>query len=130
MHRRALLRFAKTSPFCRPGVPRFPHPLPVQLAHVAEWFYAASDTTRLAILELLSQRTRCASEIQDFLGASQSNVSFHLRVLRESGLVRERRDGRRKYYSLEGETLNCMVAITRIVSPGMHRGTCPLTCCQ
>lgn len=130
MSRRALLRMAKKWPRCRTGLPHLPHALPFEMAHVGQWFHAASDITRLHILELLSQRERSVSEIQEILDAPQSSVSFHLRVLRDSGLVQEHRDGRRKYYGLRGETLEHMIAFTRIVAPGMHKGTCPLACCQ
>ena len=130
MSRRAELRVGKLFLRNPNGLPRQPHPLPIDLARVAQWFHAASDTTRLSMLEFLSQRDRSVSELQGILGVPQSSASFHLRILRESGLVSERRDGRRKYYSLCGETLDYMMTFTRIVSPGQHRGTCPLSCCQ
>lgn len=130
MRRRTLLRIAKRLPRIRPGLPHLPHPLPIEMAHVAQWFHAASDTTRLAILEFLSQRERCVSELREVLGAPQSTISFHLKVLRQSGLVDERRDGRSKYYRLTGETLDLMIAVVQIVSPGKHVGTCPLSCCR
>ena len=130
VHRRTLLRIAKLLPRNRPGLPHLPHPLPIEMARVAQWFHAASDTTRLAILEFLSQRERCVNELQQVLDAPQSTISFHLKVLRQSGLVGARREGRWKYYSLKGETLEYMIAFTRIVSPGEHAGTCPLSCCQ
>src|SRR5258705_1031058 len=85
---------------------------------------------RLYILELLSQRERCVTELHEILGAPQSSVSFHLKVLRAAGLVGVQREGRRKYYGLEGDTLKHMIAFALIVSPRAHAGTCPLTCCQ
>jgi ArsR family transcriptional regulator, arsenate/arsenite/antimonite-responsive transcriptional repressor len=130
MTRRTLLRIAKKMPRCRPGLPHLPHALPVEMAHVAQWFHAASDVTRLAILELLAQRDRCVTELREILGAPQSSVSFHLKVLRESGLVRAYRERQWKYYGLRGETLDHMIAFTHIVSPTKHRGTCALSCCQ
>ena len=130
MTRRAELRVGKLFLRNPHGLPRPPHPLPMDMARVAQWFHAASDITRLAMLEFLSQRERCVSELREVLGVPQSTASFHLKVLRESGLVRQRREGRWKYYSLRGETLNYMIAFTRIVSPGAHVGTCPLSCCQ
>ncbi|SRR6266566_3335736 len=130
MRRRTLLRIAKYLPRKRPGLPHLPHPLPIEMARVAQWFHAASDTTRLAILEFLSQRERCVSELHEVVGGPQSSISFHLKVLRDSGLVRERRDGRWKFYSLGGETLAEMIAFIQIVSPGKHVGTCPLSCCR
>ena len=129
MRRRTLLRIAKKLPRCGPGLPHLPHALPLEMAHVAEWFFAASDITRLYILELLSQRERCVTELHEILGAPQSSVSFHLKVLKAAGLVGVQRDGRRKYYGLEGDTLTHMIAFARIVSPGKHRGTCVLSCC-
>jgi ArsR family transcriptional regulator len=118
MSRRELLLVATKLPRCRPGVPILPHPLPAELAHVAQWFFAASDVTRLHILALLSQRERCVTELSQILGAPQSSVSFHLKVLKASGLVSEHRDGRWKYYGLRGDTLEHMIAFTRIVGPG------------
>src|SRR5712691_2294945 len=115
MRRRTLLRIAKQLPRQRQRLPHQPHPLAIEMAGVAQWFHAASDTTRLAILEFLSHQERCVSELQWVLGGPQSRVSYHLKVLRESGLVRERRDGRWKYYSLTGETLADMIAFMEIV---------------
>jgi ArsR family transcriptional regulator len=63
-------------------------------------FHALSDETRLAILEMLRNGERCVCELQDELDAAQSRLSFHLRVLREAGLVTDRREGRWSYYSI------------------------------
>ena len=130
MSRRYWFQAAKRHPRIRPGWPIGPHHLPVHMAHVGQWYHAMSDLTRLAILEFLSQRERCVSELQQILGASQSNVSYHLRVLRESGLVREHREGRRKYFGLRADTLEYMSQFPQVIGPGRHVGTCPLTCCQ
>src|SRR5690606_26846092 len=56
-------------------------------ARVARWFHALSDETRLRIVDLLQRGERCVCELQDALGAAQSRLSFHLKVLREAGLV-------------------------------------------
>lgn len=68
-------------------------------------FHALSDETRLAILDLLRDGERCVCELQDALDAAQSRLSFHLRVLKDAGLVRDRREGRWSYYTLVPETL-------------------------
>lgn len=130
MRRRWLLRMSKHRPRTRPGVSHLPHPLDFELAHIAQWFHAASDTTRLSILQFLSQRDRSVSELSEIVNAPQSTISFHLKVLKESGLVGEHRDGRWKYYSLRGDTLDHMIAFTQSVGPGKHVGTCPLACCR
>jgi len=130
MTRRHLIRVARKLPHCGPGLPHLPHALPVEMAHVAQWFFAASDITRLYIIELLSQRERCVTELHEILGAPQSSVSFHLKVLKAAGLVGVQRVGRRKYFGLEGDTLKHMIAFALIVSPEKHRGTCALYCCR
>src|SRR3954467_9258537 len=63
-------------------------------------FHALSDATRLGILDMLRDRERCVCELQDELDAAQSRLSFHLRVLKEAGLVSDRREGRWMYYSI------------------------------
>jgi ArsR family transcriptional regulator len=68
-------------------------------------FHALSDATRLSILEMLRGGERCVCELQDELDAAQSRLSFHLRVLREAGLVTDRREGRWSYYSILPEAL-------------------------
>ena len=68
-------------------------------------FHALSDETRLAILRMLRGGERCVCELQDELGAAQSRLSFHLRVLKDAGLVSDRRDGRWSYYRIVGDAL-------------------------
>jgi ArsR family transcriptional regulator len=68
---------------------------------LAQCGHALSDETRLRILERLSAGERCVCELTAALGAGQSRLSFHLRTLKEAGLVRDRRDGRWMYYSVD-----------------------------
>ena len=68
-------------------------------------FHALSDATRLSILEMLRRGERCVCELQDELDAAQSRLSFHLRVLKEAGLVADRRDGRWSHYRIVPEAL-------------------------
>lgn len=77
----------------------------LDLARAARLFHALSDETRLAVLDLLRGGERCVCELQDELDAAQSRLSFHLRVLREAGLVQDRKEGRWSYYSLVPEAL-------------------------
>ena len=72
----------------------------LDLERAAELFHALSDATRLAILEMLRGGERCVCELQDELGAAQSRLSFHLRVLKDAGLVADRREGRWSYYTI------------------------------
>ena len=69
-------------------------------ARAAQLFHALSDETRLGILEKLQSGEQCVCDLQDDLDAAQSRLSFHLRVLREAGLVADRKEGRWSYYSI------------------------------
>src|SRR5882724_4293932 len=68
-----------------------------------ELFHALSDETRLEIIELLRKGERCVCELTDTLDAAQSRLSFHLRVLKDAGIVRDRKDGRWVHYELAPE---------------------------
>ena len=67
-----------------------------------EIFKALSDETRLRILNLLilSEESVCVCEIVDSLEQNQYNISKHLKLLKNVGLVSESKDGRYKYFSL------------------------------
>lgn len=60
-----------------------------------------AEPNRLKILCLLRRREMCVCEIVETLGLPQNLVSHHLRVLREEGLVRDRRDAQWVYYSID-----------------------------
>jgi len=68
-----------------------------------ELFHALPDETRLQIIELLQKGERCVCELTDSLDAAQSRLSFHLRVLRDAGLVSDRKEGRWVHYELNAE---------------------------
>jgi DNA-binding transcriptional ArsR family regulator len=66
---------------------------------------AISDPTRRRILDLLSEGERSVQQLVSGFRISQPAISQHLRVLREAGLVRVRRQGRLRVYSLRTERL-------------------------
>jgi ArsR family transcriptional regulator len=70
------------------------------LEKVTVRFQALSDTTRVQIVDLLRRGERCVCELTADLDVSQSLLSFHLRVLKDAGLVTDRREGRWAYYAL------------------------------
>jgi ArsR family transcriptional regulator, arsenate/arsenite/antimonite-responsive transcriptional repressor len=76
-----------------------------RLGTAAKLFHALSDETRLGILVQLEAGERCVCELQDGLDAAQSRLSFHLKVLREAGLVTDRRVGRWSYYAIVPDVL-------------------------
>lgn len=68
-------------------------------------FQALSDEKRLRILECLRDGEECVCELTEALDVGQSLLSFHLKKLKEAGLVQHRRQGRWSYYSLDPEGL-------------------------
>ena len=68
-------------------------------------FHALSDQTRLSILQRLRFGERCVCDLTDALEAAQSRLSFHLKVLKDAGLVTDRREGRWMYYTLNTDAL-------------------------
>lgn len=94
-------------------------------------FHALSDETRLSILEMLRDGERCVCELQDELDAAQSRLSFHLRVLKEAGLVSDRRDGRWSYYTIVPEALTEVHDLAVAMQP--KKGALPVVraaCCR
>ena len=77
----------------------------VDLSRAAQLFHALSDETRLGILEKLRGGEQCVCDLQDDLAAAQSRLSFHLRVLKDAGVVSDRKEGRWSYYSIVPEAL-------------------------
>src|ERR671934_2178997 len=73
-------------------------------------FRALSDPTRLSILERLRYGERCVCELTDALDAAQSRLSFHLKVLKDAGLVTDRREGRWMYYTMSPEAFGEVAA--------------------
>lgn len=63
-------------------------------------FHALSDETRLQVIEQLKDGEQCVCDLTDALQTGQSRLSFHLKVLKEAGLIKDRPEGRWMYYSL------------------------------
>jgi ArsR family transcriptional regulator len=71
-----------------------------QIRLKAKIFNALSDPTRLEILEFLRAGEKCVCEIVPYVGLIQPVVSRHLKILKDCGLVRDRKDGTRRLYSI------------------------------
>jgi ArsR family transcriptional regulator len=88
-----------------------------QTERAIELFHALSDETRLEIIELLRKGERCVCELTDTLDAAQSRLSFHLRVLKDAGIVRDRKDGRWVHYELDPEAFEEMETLVSGMKP-------------
>jgi len=76
------------------------------LRDLVKVFKALSDETRIRLLKLLQHRELCVCEIMQALDMTQSRVSRNLGILKDAGLVKDRRDGLWVHYSLDEEPFN------------------------
>jgi DNA-binding transcriptional ArsR family regulator len=108
---------------------------------ITELFKVLIHPTRLAILEILRNGEECVCHMTAMLGARQAYVSQQLMVLREAGLVIDRRDGWNIYYHVTRPEVYGVLDAARNMIAGQHhevptfimRGTsesCPCPKCQ
>lgn len=72
---------------------------------VVEIFKILSDTNRLRILNLLYTDELCVCELEYLLGISQSNLSKHLRLMSDAGILESRRQNKFAYYKIKDEEM-------------------------
>lgn len=81
------------------------------LDELEELFKIFGDSTRIKILYALHIKEMCVMDISLALGMSQSAISHQLRVLRQTRLIRSRRDGKNIYYSLADEHVHTIISM-------------------
>ena len=88
-------------------MPLAPSPAPAALDadQARQLLKALADPIRLQVIEALGNGERCVCELTEQLGLAQSKLSFHLKVLKEAGLLADRQSGRWIYYRLQPEAL-------------------------
>jgi DNA-binding transcriptional ArsR family regulator len=83
-----------------------PHPIPEPLVElIARRFRAMGEPMRIRLLDRLRDGEATGGELVEALGTSQQNVSKHLALLAEVGIVGRRRDGSHVYYRIVDETV-------------------------
>lgn len=83
-----------------------PSPLPEALVDlISQRFRVLSEPTRIKLLDSLREGPATVAELQESTGASQQNVSKHLGLLLEAGMVRRAKAGTRAYYSIADDSL-------------------------
>ncbi len=70
------------------------------MEYPARLFKALSDETRLQILFLMKECEICVCDIAETLNMTQPNISFHLGILKDAGIIKDRKNGRWVHYSL------------------------------
>ncbi|MFP4697400.1 MAG: ArsR/SmtB family transcription factor [Eubacteriales bacterium] len=78
-------------------------PVDEKLFELAEFFKVFGDSTRIRILYALSVSEMCVCDLSALLGISQSAISHQLRILKQSRLVKYRREGKVVYYNLDDD---------------------------
>ena len=73
--------------------------------HARALLKALADPLRLLVIEALGGGERCVCDLTSDLGLAQSKLSFHLKVLKEAGLLADRQEGRWIYYRLRPEAI-------------------------
>lgn len=101
------------------------HPIAPPLApDILVALQAVAEPTRARIVALLGHGEHCVCDVGEMLRLSPALVSHHLRALRASGLLRERRSGRWVYYSLDLDRLASLrAAVDDLLTPSEAAAT-------
>lgn len=92
-------------------------------------FHALSDDMRLRIIERLSAGEQCVCDLTEAFKTGQSRLSFHLRVLKDAGLVTDRPEGRWIYYSINEEAIRELEDLIAWIKESRPMGTASSPCC-
>lgn len=85
-------------------------PEETKLYDLAELFKVFGDSTRIRILFVLFEAEVCVCDLAEVLQMTQSAISHQLRILKQSKLVKSRRDGKSVFYSLADEHVRTIIA--------------------
>lgn len=89
----------------------------------AKVFKAFCDEKRLAILDLLRSGEKCACVLIDEMEIGQSSLSYHMKILCESGIVESRQEGKWTHYQISPQGSERAMALLREI-------TTPVACCE
>lgn len=87
-------------------------PSPDTICDLAEIFKALSDASRVKIVTALLHHEHCVCDLSVLCGQSESAVSHQLRLLRTLRIVKNRRQGKRVYYSLDDDHVRTLIQMT------------------
>ena len=102
--------------------------IPPQVERTAQLCNALADTARVQIIVRLLDGEKCVCDLQDDLDAGQSRLSYHLKVLKDAGLVSDRREGRWSYYTLEGTAFSELGDLLGALKPKPGRALRTVCC--
>lgn len=96
----------------------------------ARVFKALCDERRLQILELLQGGEKCACVLTDALGMPQSSLSYHMKILCDSGIVVGREEGKWTHYRISRAGGERAVQLLREITSVSADGICGGDCCE
>lgn len=99
----------------------------LQASQARQLMKALADPLRLQILEALGSGERCVCDLTTELGLAQSKLSFHLKVLKEAGLLVDRQKGRWIFYQLDPQAISSLQAWLGQIAQMAERP--PSSCC-
>ena len=92
-------------------------------------FHALSDETRIGIVKRLAGGERCVCDLQDLLDAAQSRLSYHLKTLKDAGLIADRREGRWVHYALVPGALEAVASFATDLEAAAQEWHAADACC-
>ncbi|MBC7084230.1 MAG: metalloregulator ArsR/SmtB family transcription factor [Firmicutes bacterium] len=97
-----------------------------RLKRAVEMLKALADETRLEIVSMLAREEMCVCELMERFNMTQPAVSYHLRTLRQAGLLDQRREGRWIFYSVNRKALAELSAMLadRVFTPAESKAPC------
>ncbi|WP_289684064.1 ArsR/SmtB family transcription factor [Faecalibaculum rodentium] len=96
----------------------------------AKVFKAFCDPKRLAILEQLHSGEKCACVLQELLDLTQSGLSYHMKILCESGIVSSRQEGKWTHYKLSAAGRDYAIELLqKLATPDIEQENCK-SCCS
>jgi ArsR family transcriptional regulator len=98
-------------------------------ARAAALFHALSDEIRLEVIDLLRDGERCVCELTEALDIAQPRLSWHLRTLKDAGILTDRREGRWIYYALARDTFDEAESVLAVLKPATRRLPTRSSCC-
>jgi ArsR family transcriptional regulator len=91
---------------------------------------ALSDSNRLEIVQVLSEGEKCGCRLLEKFEITQPTLSHHMKILVESGLVNDRKEGKWHYYSLNTETLEDFKKYIEVLGNCDDKNTKKSCCCR
>ena len=100
----------------------------LDVPRIAQLCNALADEARVEIVARLLDGEKCVCDLTDALETGQSRLSYHLKVLKDAGLVTDRREGRWSYYTLARDAILEAEEMLSSLRPKASRAT-KVGCC-